>query len=316
MLLFLGIDGGQSSTTAAIGDHQGRVLGIGRGGPCNHVSGPESRQRFTSAIAEAIRSAASAGGLATTGLEFAAVCAGFSGGPADKQDLLRSIVSTEKMLVTTDALVALSGATAHAPGIITISGTGSIAYGRNHLGSVARAGGWGYIFGDEGSAFDIARQALRAVVRHEEGWGPATPLREAMLQATGAADGNELLHQFYTPDYPRQKVASFAPLVDRLAAEGDPVARNILLNAAQQLAAITSAVHGQLFAEAEPCQVACVGGVFRSELVRERFRMLVELEDGSQLIAPKYGPAIGALLEAYSSAGLAVALSGAPEHEK
>src|SRR5947209_3167873 len=81
---------------------------------------------------------------------------------------------------------ALAGATRSGQGIITIAGTGSIAFGRNPAGRTARAGGWGYIFGDEGGGFDIARQATRAILRLEEGWGPPTALRETLLAATGS----------------------------------------------------------------------------------------------------------------------------------
>jgi N-acetylglucosamine kinase-like BadF-type ATPase len=316
MDIFLGIDGGQSSTTAVIGDDTGRVLGVGRGGPCNHVKGSDGLAKFTSAITSSLESACTQAGLQFRGLRFRATCAGFSGGPEDKQEILAGMLETGTLVVTTDARVALSVATGCAPGIMTSSGTGSITFGRNHAGQFARAGGWGYVFGDEGSAFDITRQAVRAILRHEEGWGPATLLREALLSETGATGAIDLLHRFYTLEFPRPQIASYAKIVDRLAMEGDAMARNILLSAAQQLAAITSAVHGQLFKETEPCQIAYVGGVFRSELLLERFRMLVELEDGSQLIKPKYGPGIGALLEAYASAGLAVALSNIPDQEK
>ena len=109
--------------------------------------------------------------------------------------------------MTNDAAVALTGATAGGQGIIVIAGTGSIALGRDTAGRVVRAAGWGYIYGDEGSAFDIARQALRAALRMEEGWGPETSLRRVLLGATGVSTMNEVLHLFYTPEWPRSRVA-------------------------------------------------------------------------------------------------------------
>jgi N-acetylglucosamine kinase-like BadF-type ATPase len=316
MRLFLGIDGGQSSTTAVIGDETGRVLGSGQGGPSNHVKGPEGRPKFVNAILGCVGTACNEAGLEHSAVQFQAACAGFSGGPADKRDLLGEIIRADRLDVTTDALIALSGATAGAPGIITIAGTGSISYGRNAAHKFARAGGWGYIFGDEGGGFDITRQALRAILKHEEGWGPPTQLHEMLLSETGSRDANEVMHLFYTTDYPRPKIASLSKLVDRAAAEGDTVARNILLNAAQQLATSTSAVRSQLFEQQAEALIAYVGGVFKSELLLERFRMLVELEDGNHVIAPRYGPATGALIEAYATAGPAPELSNVPEYEK
>jgi N-acetylglucosamine kinase-like BadF-type ATPase len=243
------------------------------------------------------------------------MCAGFSGGPADKEAYLRELIRADQYFLTTDALIALSGATAGAPGIITIAGTGSISYGRNAARKVARVGGWGYIFGDEGGGFDTTRQALRAVLRHEEGWGPATVLRDMLLDAAGAKDANDLMHRFYTPEFPRPVIASYSTLVDDAARMGDPVARNILLNAAQQLATSTSAVRSQLFENAEPAVVAPIGGMFRSGLLAERFRLLVELEDGNRVIEPEYGPGSGALIEAYALAGLSPNLTNAPREK-
>src|SRR5262249_6516648 len=144
------------------------------------------------------------------------------------------------------------GATNGAPGIVVIAGTGSIAYGANARGETARAGGWGYIFGDEGGAFDIVRQALRAIVREYEGWGGRTALTPALLEAGAASDANELLHAFYTTEWPRQRVAALAPIVNRIAGEGDPIAAGIFENAARELAMLAAAVRRQLWAEAEP----------------------------------------------------------------
>lgn len=312
---FLGVDGGQSSTTALVGDETGRVLGMGRGGPCNHVSGPEKRDKFVRAIGGAVAEACAAAGLPSGHREFAAACLGFSGGPDDKQALVAEMFPAGRLSVTNDALIALYGATAGEPGIIVIAGTGSIAFGRNAQGRVARAGGWGYVFGDEGGGFDLTRQALRAILRHEEGWGPPTSLREKLLAAGEAATANDLLHRFYTPDFPRPRVASFSKLVDQAAREGDPVAREIVMNAAQQLAMLAAAVRDQLFGKGEPVFVSYSGGAWRSDLLRERFQTLVELHEGSRVGPPVFGPAAGALIEAYRLSGLNVKLSDAPEEK-
>jgi N-acetylglucosamine kinase-like BadF-type ATPase len=316
MPLFLGIDGGQSTTTAVIGDETGRILGSGRGGPCNHVSGSEGRQKFFNAVGVCLRLACAEAGLDSSSVTFQAVCAGFSGGPGDKAGYLREFVVATEYDATTDAVIALSGATAGEPGIICIAGTGSIAYGRNAARKFARVGGWGYIFGDEGGAFDLTRQALRAILRHEEGWGPDTALHQVLLAETGAESANDLMHRFYTSEFPRPAIASLARVVNDVANTGDAVARNIIVNAAQQLATAVSAVRMQLFQRAEPAKVAHIGGVFKSEMLRERFRMLVELEDGNTLIAPRHGPAVGALIEAYRSAGIPTAITGSATAEK
>ena len=313
MPLFLGVDGGKSSTKALIGDETGRVLGAGTGGPCNHVAEAEGRARLTRAVTESVTLACAQAGIDSSRVQFEAACFGMSGGPADKEAILAEILQAKKLIVTTDALIALSGATAGEPGVATIAGTGSIAFGRNAAGETARAGGWGYVFGDEGSGFDIARQALRAALRHEEGWGPPTALHSALLEATGAHDANELLHRFYTPEWPRPRVAALAKLVDEVALTADPIARDILANAAQQLATLAISVGRQLFTAGEPMAVSHIGGVFRSRLLLERYRQIVELEDGVHCAPPRYNPAAGALLEAYRASEIHPALSGALE---
>jgi N-acetylglucosamine kinase-like BadF-type ATPase len=310
MKLFLGIDGGQSSTTAVVGDETGRVVGYGRGGPCNHVKTGDGREKFTNAIRECLGRA----GFANA--HFAALCAGFSGGPADKEALLSELVPGDLTFVTHDGLIALSGATAGAPGIIAIAGTGQLCFGRNAAGRTARAGGWGYVYGDEGGGFDLTRQALRAALRQHEGWGPRTTLHDRLLAETGATDANDLLHRFYSSEYPRSRIAGLSKLVDAAGREGDEVALSILETAAQQLAGYAAAVYGQLFQEPDPVAVAPIGGVWKSEIVRERFQQLVELTDGQRLITPRHGPAAGALIEAYRLAGLDVVLSSVPAEKE
>src|SRR5262249_25584071 len=158
-----------------------------------------------------------------------------------------AMLRTRRLIVTNDAVIALAGATANGQGIIVISGTGSISFGRNGEGRSVRAGGWGYVYGDEGSGFDIARQALRASLRMDEGWGPPTHLRDLLLEATGARNANQMLHEFYTDTWPRSRVATLAPLVDRAATEGDGVAAQIIGNAAQDLALLATSVRAQLW---------------------------------------------------------------------
>jgi N-acetylglucosamine kinase-like BadF-type ATPase len=325
MKLFLGVDGGQSTTTAVIGDERGRVLGTGHGGPCNHAAAGEGRAKLERAVTESVSAACVQAGLAST-VEFASACFGMSGGPDDKRDILAGLLRADRLLVTTDAEIALAGATATGQGIIVIAGTGSIAIGRNAADERARAGGWGHIFGDEGSAFDIVRQALRAALRMEEGWGPATALRQVLLEATACRDVNEVLHRFYAPTWPRDRVASLAALVDGAATGGDRVALEILNASAQQLASLAVSVRAQLWKQddrvgqasawrgleppsaAEAVDVVYSGGVFGSQRLLERFRLLVELQAGTRCRPPLYSAAQGALLAAYRQARLQLEL--------
>jgi N-acetylglucosamine kinase-like BadF-type ATPase len=125
-----------------------------------------------------------------------------------------------------------------------------------------------------------------------------------------------LLHRFYTPEFPRPRVAGYARLVEEQAEHGDAVARDLLAASAQQLASLAAAVRRQLFADGETAVVCPIGGVFRSAPLLERFRILVELTEGNRVEAPAFGPAAGALIEAYRAAGLQAPLRDAPSVEK
>lgn len=292
MRLFLGVDGGQSGTEAVIGDETGEVLGTGHGPACRHPG----------AVEEAVRTA----GFARTSFEVA--CFGLSGGQPEAETMACQSVPAKQYIFTHDASIALTGALDRAPGVIVIAGTGSMAFGRNAAGEEARAGGWGYIFGDEGGAFDLVRGALRAALRQEEGWGPSTALRDMLLEATGSATANQMLHRFYTPEFPRDRIAAIAPLIDAAGESGDAVAQELLKAAAQALATIAGVVRSRLFAPSEPASVSYSGGLFFSPILLARFRMLVELEEGNRVIAPLHSPAEGALLQAYRAAGIACTL--------
>lgn len=310
MSYYLGIDGGQSSTTALIGDDTGRVAGYGRGGPCNHVSGPEARTKFLNAIGGCVRAAAAQAGMSEP-FQFAGACSGFSGGAKDKAYLLDEIFQADEKFVTHDALIALVGSTGGAPGVMVISGTGSIAFGRDASGKTIRAGGWGYVYGDEGGGFDITRQALRAALREEEGWGPSTSLRPKLLAAANATDINDLMHRFYTPEFTRPQIAAMSKLVDQAAEEGDEIAIRILEEAASNLATYARAARDIVFGPGSTEPVRCVGGVFKSRRMRQAFGERIEAA------APKYMPAAGALLEAYRIAGkTGIQLTDVPEFEK
>lgn len=285
---FLGVDGGQSGTVALVGDGTGRVIGVGHG----------PAFRYDGALEAALKAAGGFGG------SFEAACFGLSGGTTGNEAAIREQVRAERYLFTHDAAIALTGALGGKPGIIVIAGTGSMAFGRNADGREARAGGWGYIFGDEGGAFDLVRQALRAALRQEEGWGAPTVLREMLLAEAGSASANEMMHRLYTPEYPRERIAAFAPLIDGAAAAGDAVAQDLLKSAAQELAGLAGVVRRQIFSPEERVEFSYGGGVFRSEVLLARFRMLVELDELNSSVAPLHCPAAGALIEAYRAAGV------------
>jgi N-acetylglucosamine kinase-like BadF-type ATPase len=307
--LYLGIDGGQSSTKALLADGAGRVIGRGRGGPCNHAGSAEGRAKFLDAIGDCLRQSFHEAALDSNSAHFSSVCLGLSGGSEEKEAYVKELIRSDRYKLTHDAEIALLGGTGGEPGIIIIAGTGSIAFGRNAQMQTARAGGWGYIFGDDGGGFDLARQTLRRILQYEEGWGPATILHKALLEVSAAESANALLHRFYN-QFDRRQIASYAKLVTGAAMQGDRVAVEIISTAAHDLTRYVSGVHRQLFRNTETVPIVEVGGVFESDLLLAELKRSVNAELGCFVTGPLLSPAAGALLEALRLDGNSAPLSG------
>lgn len=300
--LFLGVDGGQSSTRAVIGDAGGKVLGRGRAGPCNHASKSEGRSKLKTAvsavIADALEKACLPGSTA-----FEAACFGMSGGPADKQDLIAEIVRADAVSVFDDAEVALAGAVQGGSGAIVIAGTGSIALARDTAGTTFRCGGWGYLFGDEGGAFSIVRNAVRVALAAEEGWGDQTDLVDLFVGVTGTDSVNDAMHCLYGPGWPRDRIARLAPDIDTAAEAGDRCAAQVLEAAGRALGGLAVTVTGMLDLPRAQIPVHPSGGAFRSRRVLGSFKARCE-EQHCRVETPAHDGAMGALLLAYRMGGV------------
>ncbi len=303
MSLFLGIDGGQSSTRAVIGDDGGRLVASGAGGPVDHADAPGGADRLRRALSDAVAAACARLGLDPAAITFEAAFGGFTGGPEGKSALMEERIRARRFSVSDDSVTALTGALAGEPGIVTVAGTGSICLGRNAVGDTARAGGWGYAFGDEGSAFDLTRRALRAALRFEESWGPPTSLHGLLREALAVPDIRLVQRRLYATENMRSAVAALAPLVERAALAGDDVARGILRDAAADLARITRVVRGRLFQPEDAVAIAAVGGVFCCSALRAEFAAQLTAAGRDRVIDPLHEPAVGALIEAYRLAG-------------
>jgi N-acetylglucosamine kinase-like BadF-type ATPase len=304
--LYLGVDGGQSHTEAVVADRAGRVLGRGRGGPSNHAEQPGGPKRLRRAVVDSVGSALRAARLRSLGsTEFVAAHLAMTGGADNKEEIIAHIVRAGRLAVDHDAPAALAGATAAEPGIVIIAGTGSVAYGEKASGERLRLGGWGHLFGDEGSGFWIALQAARRAMLARDGLAAPTTLTEMLLEYFDSTDLMTFSRAVYHHKITRDRFATFATHVHRAAQNGDQVAREIIEEGARSLAALSASVARRLQFAPEELRVACVGGVFRGELMCEAFdRALGEQLPDAQIITPRFDPAIGALLLAYRAAGV------------
>ena len=245
--LLLGIDGGGTSTVAWLADARGNVLGAGVAGPSNSkaVGVPSALAALEQAIDAAFQSAAE--GVRSVDV----ACLGLAGfgRPAD-QRVLREWAEArkvcERLLPVTDGDLVIAAGTPEGWGVGVIAGTGSIAVGRDGDGNSARAGGWGPLIGDEGSAYAVVLAALRRVVRRADGRDARGPepdsLTTHLLGALGAADIQGIIPALHAPGMDRARIAGLAPAVLSAAAEDEVVVEDVLVPAGRELAALVIAV--------------------------------------------------------------------------
>jgi len=266
--IYLGIDGGCTKTTCVVADETS-TLGSATTGGSNITRHGEARVR--EALHAAVKAACAAARVEPSQIESA--CVGLSGaGRVEVRDVVAGIMREllgGRMTVISDLETTLQAAFHDGPGVITIAGTGSIAYGRDARGQTARAGGWGLAISDEGSAQWIGRRAVSAALGAKDA-GLEPPLLATILKLWQLSSLDELVRRANAsppPDFS----SLFRPVVSAADA-GDPLARQLLDNAGSELATLASNVVCRLFAAEDSVPVAMSGGVFRqSERVRQVF---------------------------------------------
>lgn len=183
-----------------------------------------------------------------------AVCLSLAGAgrPEDRQRISDWFASQEiarRVLIVGDAetLFAAGVEDSSESAVALIAGTGSMAWGRDHSGKTARSGGWGYLLGDEGSAFAIGNAALRSVVRMADGRTKKDRMFESILAHLRFSSADQMVPWCYADEHPRGKMASLAKLVFELAQDGvSPSAERVVRKAANQLAELVVGVARQL----------------------------------------------------------------------
>lgn len=277
-----GIDGGQSNTMAAVADSSGGVVGRGLAGPSDELGVDRNSTRLRDALSGALDSARRAAGL-NSGLTFEAVVAGVSGYDGTVRGIAPWLPARRLVLVH-DSVIAHAGAFDGSPGVIVIAGTGSFAYGRAADGTEKRAGGWGYLFGDEGSAFWIARTALSRAMRDGDVRRAPTPIGKEAMRFFEVDDLRVLAKRVYGGAIGRDRLAAFAPVA--LGADSA-----LCDETGQALASLAIAAFPD---SGERPKVALVGGVVKNARVRKVIDQ--RLKDACDLVEPQRSPVEGAVL--------------------
>ncbi|MEX6507560.1 N-acetylglucosamine kinase [Jiella sp. M17.18] len=293
MSLVLGVDSGGTKTLAALADESGKVVWLGRSpslDPSGEAPWPSILQALLAGIPKLAEVAAAAFGLPFNG-EVAAYTA--------EQERVVGQMMPALRVVDNDVRIAFDGAFAGKSGALILAGTGSMAWsslngpGDPHV----RVGGWGDVFGDEGSAFWIGREALAAVSRELDGRAPNSGFSGAILREL-AIDPSELIAWCYGRENRRSAVAGIAPTVSKLADEDDPTAAAILRSAAAELADTLLAAWRRAAGD-RPLRWTYAGGVTASGFLMQRLQERV----GRAPVAPRLPPVGGALYRAALKAG-------------
>jgi glucosamine kinase len=298
----LGIDAGGTKTVCQLANEEGEVLAEARRGGANlQAAGELEVEKVLHDVMEEA--------IGDLDVRPSAICLGIAGvdRPEDAhvvRAIMKRIGYQAKVLVVNDALVALEAGAPEEPGVVVIAGTGSIAYGRNGQNQAARAGGWGYMLGDEGSGYWIGRAALRAVLREADRRGPATQLTGLLLHYYGVAKAQDLIHQVYHGTLRPGAIASLAQCVQGAFTGGDTVAIGILRGAADQLESSALSVARRLDLIGTEFPFVLSGGIFRAVpwLEEELSRRLPLAAPRSRTILLTVEPAAGAVRLALAEA--------------
>jgi N-acetylglucosamine kinase len=291
----LGIDVGGTKTTCFLGDDHGRVVTTAGGQGANlQTVGELELEKVLHAVMEEATTRRS--------VTPAAICLGIAG--VDRPDdaaIVRGIMDRigykARVLVVNDALIALQAGIGSEPGVVIVAGTGSIAYGCDRHGFAARAGGWGYGLGDEGSGYWMGRMALHAVVRAADGRSEPTALTGFVLDHFGIARPQELLPLVRHADFKPASIATVAMYLQQACELGDAVAAGIVERAAQELTTAAASVTTRLALAGDTFVFVLSGGMFKAlpRLRSDVERLLAGIAPTSTCLHLEVEPALGAL---------------------
>jgi N-acetylglucosamine kinase-like BadF-type ATPase len=254
---FAGVDGGGTKTAIVVVDQDGNE--VARHTTTTSNAAVVGHDRAVVTLRELITGVAKAAGIT---LPMKGIWCGLSGSdrPEDHVKLRPGLHDlTNDLTLTNDAELAM-GALPHRVGVAMVSGTGSITFGRNSAGERHRASGWGHIFGDFGSGYDVGRKALYHYSAQIDGYGPETSLVPRLTDYWNLPEPYSIINRVYGPNTTKGDIARLSRVVVDEASKGDTVSRQILQDVADDLATYADAVARKLELGPE-INLALVGGM-------------------------------------------------------
>lgn len=260
MKIYLGIDGGGSKTEAVAAAEDGRIYGWGKTGPSNPLF-LQRHQAFENMTAAAL-AAISPKNITGEEIEYTCVCIpGFKKEFTEDEIAASLKLKKNKISIMGDGRSTLLAALGKESGVVIAAGTGSFAIGQNENHKIFSAGGWGPVLGDEGSGFDIGKQALRAVIAEHEGRGERTLLTEKISSLWKIEKVEDIRLFLNEHGNFQQTISALAPLVLECAEGGDAAAQNIIKQAGESLADLVKTVVAALDMQGKEIPVVLTGGM-------------------------------------------------------
>lgn len=264
MHYIIGVDGGGTKTEAVAYDLEGNALDKSLTGFANLINGKEEALNN---IVDAIEGLTNKYGLENLKGLYLGIAGAETGNNIDiiKEEINKKIGTTP--VVVNDGELALRAMLKGEDGILTIAGTGSIAFGIKENKST-RCGGWGHMLGDEGSGYKLSIEAIKNMIYEYDNSLEKSKLTIKLMEKLNIKEVDEIIDFVYSSS--KDKIAVGAPIVSMLAEEGDALAKKILEDEAKALAKTTESVYKKL--GFEKCSIGLVGGVVRkSRIFRETF---------------------------------------------
>lgn len=292
-MYYIGIDGGGTKTSFKIFDEQGDCIASNLKSTTHllQVSPKEASRILTEGVNELLEEVSTE--------KTVLIGVGLAGYGEDKilRDEIekvceRAFVSYEYYIFN-DVSIALEGALNGQDGILVVAGTGSIAFSKRNE-EYTRTGGWGYMLGDEGSAYWIAKEIFRYYTLQVDGRAERTQLVAIVKNRLGLEKDYDLISYVANEiKNNRREIANHAVILEELIAVKDPLAAEILDVLAEQLSLLINTL-GKNFKE--NVEVSYIGGVFNlGEDLFERLR--IKLSKHINLVEPAYSPEIGAVIK-------------------
>jgi len=309
--VFIGVDGGGTKTNFVCIDQNGTILSSCSGPSSNWNSVGESCAK--AALCTGILKLLETTNPSRTIDHVRGICLGMAGvDRVEDKSKVRNWISelftkaayrgeNSLIKIENDAVIALSSGTSGSLyGVVVISGTGMISYGLDKQGNERRSGGWGPLFGDQGSGYAIGQEILRAVVSEIDGRGEKTMLSIVLLRYLSLEKVSDLIPWAYDKaDQSWKKFADLAPLAMECALQNDQVSKRILENAAEELLCNISAVTRGLYMEKEEFPLVFAGGNLthkESPLAKLLISKAQERFPFSRILFPSIEPEMAAAL--------------------